>query len=316
MSDEPDFWVLTWSAFDDLVNKLHERILERVKNPVVFGIPSGGSPVATALVMKGMEGAYSFGRANVIVDDLVDTGRTAKAALSQHKVWATHSEKPYFDALLRKPYSPKKLAPQARVEKEWIVFPWENMDGPEIQSIEGNIERVLQYIGEDPTREGLRETPRRVVKAIEEMTEGYHQNPDAYCKVFHEEHSDEMVVLQGITFTSMCEHHLLPFWGTASIGYIPDGGRIIGLSKLARILHTYARRLQNQERLTHQVVDFLHSHEELSPLGAGAVIRSHHTCMSCRGLRQQGSEMVTSATLGAIRDDPAARAEFMRLCIR
>lgn len=174
--------------------------------------------------------------------------------------------------------------------------------------------RVLlsEVISEDPTRDGLRDTPRRVVKALREMTEGYEMKPAEILSTTFDEPHDEMIVLRGVRFTSLCEHHVLPFTGSATVGYIPNGGgKIVGLSKLARLVECYAKRLQVQERMTDQITAALLEH--LEPRGAGAVVRASHACMAVRGARQPDAEMVTSSLHGLLREDPAARAEFMAL---
>jgi GTP cyclohydrolase I len=168
---------------------------------------------------------------------------------------------------------------------------------------------LLRSIGEDPARDGLLETPRRVVQALREMTGGYAEEPSDILSKTFEESSDELIVLRGIEFSSICEHHLLPFHGTVSVGYLP--GDVVGISKLARLVHCLARRLQIQERLTRQVADAVSEH--LHARGAAVVVRAHHLCMGCRGVRLPGTELITSAMLGVLRDDAVTRAEFLRL---
>ena len=181
------------------------------------------------------------------------------------------------------------------------------------ETIEDNVRRLLQYIGEDVDRGGLQDTPTRVARAWKTWGEGYGQDPAAIMKCFKDggEGYDEMVVVKDIPFYSHCEHHLAPFFGTATIAYIPDG-KVIGLSKLSRLLQIYSRRLQVQERLTMQVVDALMEH--LDPLGAACLIRARHLCMESRGICQQGHHTITSALRGPFKEDAACRAEFMALC--
>ena len=171
------------------------------------------------------------------------------------------------------------------------------------------VETLLRWIGEDPDRDGLVDTPARVAKALREMTSGYAEDPAEILSRTFEETSDEMVILRGITFQSICEHHLLPFIGTATVGYLP--GKVVGISKLARLVNCFARRLQIQERLTRQIADAVEKH--LEARGVAVVIRAQHLCMACRGVRQMESEMVTSAMLGTLRTDATSRAEFLRL---
>lgn len=188
-------------------------------------------------------------------------------------------------------------------------FQWGEI--PESEILEG-LEALLLSIGEDPNREGLLKTPKRFLKAFVEMTEGYKTNPaDVLSTFFDAEGYDEMVILKDIDFKSLCEHHLLPFSGTAAIGYIPDK-RIIGLSKLARLVECFSKRLQVQERMTVQIANSLSG--VLAPKGVGVIIRAHHSCMSCRGVKKSNSTMVTSSLLGKMREDHSVRAEFLSLC--
>lgn len=177
------------------------------------------------------------------------------------------------------------------------------------QVAESAVKAILLHIGEDPEREGLLKTPARVVKAFEEMTEGYAQDPAAILSTVFDEHSDEMVICSNIHFVSLCEHHLLPFTGTAAVAYIPRK-KVVGLSKLARLVHCYAKRLQVQERMTTQITDALIKH--LDAEGTACLIRAHHQCMSCRGVKQSGAVMTTSSLTGAFRE-PEVRAEFLML---
>ena len=178
----------------------------------------------------------------------------------------------------------------------------------------GRIERavgeILLAIGEDPSREGLRDTPSRVARAYAELFEGLRIDPKEYLRVGFEVGHDEMVILKGIPFYSVCEHHLMPFHGVAAIGYIPDG-RVVGLSKLARLVEGYARRPQIQEHLTGQIADALM--EVLEPDGVPVVIEAEHLCMTQRGVKKPGSRMVTSATRGTFRENNVTRAEFLSL---
>jgi GTP cyclohydrolase I len=177
--------------------------------------------------------------------------------------------------------------------------------------IEAAVRQILEAIGENPGREGLRETPRRMAEAYAELFSGVGEDPAELLTIgFDEEDHHEMVVLKDIPFHSMCEHHLLPFHGVAHVGYIPNG-RIAGISKLARLVEVLARRPQVQERLASQVVD--HLMNGLQAKGAAVVIEATHLCMTMRGIRKPGSLMVTSATRGLFRDDPRTRSEFFSL---
>ncbi len=167
---------------------------------------------------------------------------------------------------------------------------------------------ILEAIGEDPDREGLRDTPRRVADMYEEVFAGLAIDPSEYLSVGFEESHKEMVVLRDIPFTAFCEHHLLPFVGKAHVGYIP-AGRIVGLSKLARVVEGFARRPQLQERLTSQIADTIVG--TLKPTGVGVVIEAQHFCMIMRGVKKPGSVMVTSAMRGIFKTNPPTRAEFL-----
>ncbi|QTG82931.1 GTP cyclohydrolase I FolE [Arthrobacter crystallopoietes] len=183
----------------------------------------------------------------------------------------------------------------------------------DLPRIERAVREILIAVGEDPDREGLVETPRRVAKSYAEVFAGLHQNPaDLLATTFDIDH-EEMVLVKDIPFYSTCEHHLVPFHGTAHIGYIPSHeGKVTGLSKLARLVEVYARRPQVQERLTTQIVDALMEH--LEPKGAIVVVECEHMCMSMRGVRKPGAKTVTSAVRGQLRET-ATRAEAMSLII-
>lgn len=179
------------------------------------------------------------------------------------------------------------------------------------QRIEAAVREILLAVGEDPDREGLVETPARVARMYEEIFAGLEDDPKRHLKLFDEKGNDEMVIVRDIPMYSMCEHHLVPFMGKAHIAYIPSDGKVIGLSKLARIVDTFARRPQLQERLTAQIADFLY--EELSPMGVAVVIEAEHLCMTMRGARASGSQTRTSALRGVMRSDARTRAEAMSL---
>jgi len=181
-----------------------------------------------------------------------------------------------------------------------------------INGIEDNIRQILEYMGEDPEREGLLKTPSRVARAFEYLTKGYAQDPRAIINQakFTEEDYQEMVLVKDIDFFSLCEHHILPFFGRAYVAYIPRH-HIIGLSKIPRLVEVYARRLQVQERLTTQVANTLM--EELDPLGVGVIIKAEHLCMRMRGVEKQNSMVTTSAMLGAFRTQQVTREEFITL---
>ncbi len=170
---------------------------------------------------------------------------------------------------------------------------------------------LLKEIGEDPKREGLQKTPERYAKALKFLTSGYRVDPDELLKkaVFKEDY-DSMVVVKEIEFYSLCEHHMVPFYGKAHVGYIPNG-KIVGLSKIARLVNIFARRLQVQERMTREIA--LAMNKTLKPQGVAVVIEAVHLCMMMRGVEKENSVTVTSQMLGAFREDEKTRSEFMRL---
>ena len=172
------------------------------------------------------------------------------------------------------------------------------------------VTEIFGAIGEDSEREGLRDTPRRIAEMYEEIFGGLAIDPREYLKVGFEVAHDEMVLLRNIPFYSMCEHHFLPFHGEAHVGYVPDG-RVVGISKLARVVEGYARRPQIQEQLTGQVADAIM--EVLKPDGVAVVIEAEHLCMTMRGVKKPGSRMMTSAMRGTFRQSPVTRAEFLSL---
>ncbi len=180
----------------------------------------------------------------------------------------------------------------------------------DLPRIEAAVREMLLAIGEDPDREGLIRTPRRVAEAYAELFAGLSEDPRGHLATTFDGDHHEMVVLRDIPFASVCEHHLLPFTGHAHIGYIPNG-RVVGLSKLARLVEGYARRPQGQERLTSQIADALM--EELSPDGCGVVIEAVHTCMTIRGIQKPGASMVTSAMRDGFRRRAQTRAEFFAI---
>ena len=284
------------------VTEAARRVAEQIQkefsaSPALWGVARGGVPavyaVASALLEQGCTPRIVDvpEEAEIAVDDLVDSGRTRERVVGRWPHLA-------FYALFHHPSS-------------WLVFPWEQ--GERDTSAEDVGLRFLQAIGEQPDRQGLQDTPKRWMNAWRDTwASGYDQDPASVLKVFQDgaEDVDELVLVRDIPVWSHCEHHLAPFFGVAHVGYIPDG-RVVGLSKLKRLVDIFARRLQVQERLTRQVADAMNEH--LRPLGAGVVMECRHTCMESRGIQTSGSATVTSAMHGALRKDPAARQEFMDL---
>lgn len=293
---------LTWLDLTKYAADAARRIMAIENNAtrsriLAYPVPRGGIHAAQAIKaeMAAMYGpelvlTESLPIADIIIDDLIDSGKTKDRITKQHN-------KPFI-ALIDKRNSSYD---------SWIEFPWERAQSE--TPVSDSIVRLLQYIGENPQREGLLETPARVIKAYDEMFSGYKTDPKSIIKVFEEGACDEMVLLKNIEFYSVCEHHMLPFFGTAHVAYIPNG-KIVGLSKLARLVDIFSRRLQVQERLTVQITETLD--ELLQPAGSACVIEAQHFCMLCRGVRKQNSSMVTSSLTGAFRQ-PAVRAEFFSM---
>jgi len=250
-----------------------------------YGIPRGGAVVA------GMTGRAvdSPEQADFFVDDIIDSGTTKER-------YAKSFGKPFY-ALFDK-----------TVEQGlgWVVFPWEGSSEGDAEDI---VRRQLQYIGENASREGLAETPSRVVRSWREIYRGYNEDPGQHLKYFKDGCPSEMVILRRFEFYSTCEHHLQPFFGTISIGYVPNQA-MLGVSKLARIADCFARRLQIQERMTSQIAEFLE--RNLRPKGVMVVARARHLCIMARGVGKQNGLMVTSAIRGVF-SEPEVRAEFLKL---
>ena len=181
----------------------------------------------------------------------------------------------------------------------------------DLDLIAQGVRMILEGLGEDPERAGLQETPRRVAEMFAELTAGMREDPHTHVVPLPGDKHDEMVIVKDISIASLCEHHLAPFVGKCHIAYIPKEGRILGISKLARLAETFSRRLQLQERLTTDIANTLD--QGLKPVGVMVVIEAEHTCMTLRGVRKSGATTVTSAVLGGFRNDPRTRAEAMAL---
>lgn len=289
--------VIDYNILDILAEDAAKRVFAHFHPHVpltVYPVPRGGIPAVLALFSTNLKVKLvdNPAEADFIFDDLIDTGAT----MSRQEFMG----KPFFALLDKRTWAHGQ---------DWVVWPWE---GSGEKGIEDHIIRLLQYIGDDPTREGLHETPARVAKAWEFWGSGYGQNPADVLKTFEDgaEGADEMVIVRNIPFYTHCEHHLAPFFGTATIAYLPNK-KIVGLSKLSRVLDIFARRLQVQERLGAQIADALVEH--LDCLGCGVVITARHLCMESRGICKQGSDTRTSALRGLFKDDPAVRNEFLQL---
>lgn len=260
----------------------------------VYGVPRGGAVVAGLLAARNSRvrvvGVPQF--ADLIVDDVIDSGRTRDRL---------HESLPgvQFRALFDKTGPDKG--------EFWVRFPWEHVD--QVRDIEDTVVRQLQMVGEDLTREGLRETPGRYLRALQELCMGLKADPRTpLAKVFNEAH-DEVVLLRATPFVSLCEHHLLPVTGKVDFAYLPDG-KVVGLSKIPRFIEILTRRPQVQERMTAQIADVFM--QELKPKGVMVVVSGMHSCMHLRGVRSTG-EMVTSVVRGVFKDVPEARAEVLQL---
>jgi GTP cyclohydrolase I len=297
---------LTLAEVDGLAHDAAAKI-EAGSN--VYAIPRGGIPAAFAMSKYAdFTLVDDPADADYIVDDLIDSGATMQRILAQ----ATPQPPG------RRVFKERRQTPVVLLDKRepawkgaWVVFPWE---GDSVGSGEDIVLRLLQFIGEDPARGGLAETPARVIKAWEFWCSGYGRDPAELFKTFEDgaEKVDEMVLVRDIPFYTHCEHHLAPFFGTATVGYIPRG-RVVGLSKINRLVDLFARRLQVQERLTTQIADTIMA--GLEPKGVGVIIQARHLCMESRGVCQQGHSTITSAVRGVM-ENGTPRQEFLTLAGR
>lgn len=277
---------ITWEEFFDLLSDID------IPGNIVYGIPKGG--MIAAGFLKRATITHNPAQANIILDDSVDSGKTKEKYVSQ-----------YPNARFVSLYDKQK-----QNDNRWIVFPWEADHPAGEDNIQQNIVRQLQYIGENPTREGLKNTPSRITRSWKELFVGYSQNPADILTTFSADRYDQIILLKDIEMFSMCEHHWLPFFGKAHVAYIPEE-RIIGVSKLARLVDIYAKRLQIQERIGEQVTGALMNY--LKPKGAACIIEAVHMCMRMRGCSKQSSTMITSSLKGSFMDSAEARSELMRL---
>lgn len=250
-------------------------------NKKIFGIPKGGL-IPAAIIASKNNGILvdTPEESDIIIDDIVDSGAT-KGLYSK--------------------YGKQFISLYSKTDS-WIEFPWEINESP----AEDSVIRILQAIGEDVKREGLLDTPKRHMKYLKEFLDPKGFN----MTTFSSENYDEMITQDNIKFYSLCEHHILPFFGTAKVSYIPKN-RIIGLSKLARVVDLFANRLQNQERITTQVAEYLN--KELEPRGVGVQLKARHMCMEMRGIKKSDSFTITTKLIGAYKDLPEARKEFLSI---
>ena len=271
---------LTWADIDARLSALP------LAGERVWGIPRGGAICAGLARQSGVTVVESPESATIALDDIIDSGATSQAVRADYG-----------------------LVTAALVDKTregidgWVHFPWEE---PPEQDIGESVRRIIEYLGDDPKRDGLVGTPARVVRSWETLFGGYGEDAGSLLTWFMDD-TDEMIISKGIQFYSTCEHHMLPFYGTVSVGYIP-AGKVIGVSKLSRIVNVFARRLQIQERMTRQIGELLQEYVQ----GVGVHVEASHLCMMARGVEQQDGRMVTNYLTGLFRDSPAARAEFLQ----
>lgn len=270
----------------DLANRLRMEIPHRQSIEVeAYGVPRSGALVVELMRSHGIRPVYNPQLADVIVDDIVDSGATRDRMVKQYG-------KPFY-ALIDKP--------AGELAHTWVQWPWEEEGTCDA---EDNVRRLLQSLGQE-NREGLKDTPRRHVKYLREFL-----TPEPFTlTTFKNEGVNSMIIEKNIPFFSICEHHLLPFFGQAAIAYIP-GDRILGLSKLARILDLFSRRLQNQERITSEIAKYLET--ELKPQGVAVLLKARHMCVEMRGVRKHDTWTVTSDLRGSF-NDRDTRNEFMHL---
>mgnify|MGYP000884322177 FL=1 len=281
---------LSWNDVFELASNIARKI-EDARLSSIYPIPTGGILAALLVTQKStvpLRIVEKRDEADCYVDDIVDSGKTRQR----------FSDKPFF-ALVNKQ--------EEGLVGKWIRFPWERMTGS--TGCEDNIRRIIEFIGDDPNREGLIETPQRIVKAYQELFSGYRQDSESVLKTFQDGACDEMVVLK-TNFYSICEHHMLPFFGKAWIAYLPNK-RVVGVSKLIRLLEVFSRRLQIQERLCQQVTQALDEH--LKPLGSACILQARHMCMEMRGVNKRESLLVTSSLTGVFRENPTVRQELLSL---
>lgn len=249
-----------------------------------YGVPRGGQYIAALL-----NPVDTPEEADYIIDDLIDTGATRDRYLAQYP------DKKFF-GLFDKTTDPS-------IAGVWLRFPWEKSGDIEIQE---NVTRLLQHF-DDANREGLKDTPRRYVKFLTEFL-----NPEPFnFTTFNSEGADEMILVANIPFFSLCEHHLAPFFGTASVAYIPNDKEIVGLSKIPRVVDMFARKLQNQERITTQIAEYLD--DKLKPKGVAVILKARHLCVEMRGIKKHDVQTTTSKLIGVFKDNQEARAEFLSL---
>ncbi len=265
----------------------------------IYGIPRGGTLVALELsrhLNLPVVEAHKITPHTLIVDDLIDSGQTmAGYRNSLHKA-----------VLYKKPHAPDTVTFWVTEMTGWIEFFYENTS----KDVQENVTRLLEYIGENPNREGLRDTPKRVIRMYDEIFGGYKQDPENLFKAIFTSDIDEMVVIKDIPFFSHCEHHMVPFFGKVHIAYLPKG-KVLGLSKFSRLVEIFAKRMQIQENMTKQIADAIDKH--LKPAGVAVVVEARHLCTEMRGVKKHNNTTITSVTTGSFRENPQTRNEFLTL---
>lgn len=309
--------LLTNSDVNNLANEFLKRF-ENIHNNFfqdrsrlsvfkVYGVPRGGIPAAYAL-LSAAGSRFNFvvtdkpQEADFFFDDIIDSGETLK------RYCDLYPGVPFF-ALIDK----TDMDREDKWKDKWFVFPWE---GDSNSSIEDNIRRIIQFTGDDPAREGLIDTPKRVAKALEHWFSGYKYSKEditALMKTFEDgsEGCDEMVTRRNIPVYSKCEHHMADIWGFVTVAYIPKD-KVVGLSKMDRIVDIFGRRLQVQERLTNQIADAMW--DNLNPIGVGVQVVARHMCIESRGVCNANSETITTALRGTMKQQASTRQEFLLAC--
>ncbi len=279
-----------------------EEIFERLapidlEENVIYGIPKGG--MLAAAFLKHAKVTHNPDEATIFLDDIVDSGDTILKYCAKYiKPWYA-----LFDKITDKD-------DELLMKDTWIVFPWEKEHPAGEDTIQQNVMRVLQYIGEDVKREGLLDTPNRVAKMYSQIFRGYTQDPKDILTTFDVGTYDQIILLKDCELYSMCEHHMLPFFGKIHIAYIPNE-KIVGISKLARLADIFSKRLQIQERIGEEITTCLM--ELLNAKGAACIIEANHMCMRMRGVEKQNSVMTTSSMKGIFMTDTSCRQELLQL---
>jgi len=282
---------LTNSQIDKYIIILASKI-DKTKYSNLYPIAMGGYPVAIKLQqILNLPISFELKENSLIIDDLIDSGKTVANFKNDKAVLFSKIKR---DDIISCEFN----------FNDWIILPWEQK-----KTIEDNLIRILEYIGENPNREGLVETPQRIIKSWDKLFAGYKENLDEKIKVFEDDKCDEMIILKDIEFYSTCEHHFLPFYGKGHIAYIPNK-KIIGISKLARILEHFSRKLQIQERLANEVCNYIFN--KIEPKGCIVVLEAQHFCMIARGVQKQNSKMITSSLKGVF-EKIETRDEFFNL---